>query len=133
MRFMPLIERMISIIDKRISPDAKEQATEIKNDLKIRLSLDLKPITIEKSIIEINIKNSTITRITNNVNDNPIEIFSVTSVENKNLIVAVKFGPTYIIKSEITKLANPVKISINAVIYFEFMSCFFVTGRVWVR
>lgn len=122
MNFIPCIERMISIIIKRTRPDAKAQPIEIKNDLKIRLSLDLKPITIEKSIIEINIKNSTITRVTTSVRANPSETFSVTRVESKSLAVFMKLGPAYIIKSEITKLANPVTISINAVKYFELMS-----------
>lgn len=122
MNFIPFIERMISIIAKRTKPDANAQPTEIKNDLKIRLSLDLKPITIEKSMIEINIKNSTITRVTTSVRDKPSETFSVTRDESKRFAVFMKLGPAYIIKSEITKLAKPVTISIKAVKYFEFMS-----------
>ena len=122
MNFIPCIERIISIIIKRTRPDANAQPTEIKNDLKIRLSLDLKPITIEKSIIEINIKNSTITRVTTSVRANPSETFSVTRVESKSLAVFMKLGPAYIIKSEITKLAKAQSISIKNVKYFEFIS-----------
>lgn len=120
--FMPLIERMINIIAKRTKPDAKAQPIVIKNVLRIRLSLDLKPKTIEKSIIEINIKNSTITRVIRSVRDKLIETFSVTIDENISLRVFIKFGPTYIIKIETIKLANPVIISIIAVKYFELIS-----------
>jgi hypothetical protein len=73
-------------------------------------------------MIEINIKNSTITRMTNNVNVKRVETFSVTIEEIKRLNVAVKFGPAYIIKSEIIKQAKLVTISIKAVKYFELMS-----------
>ena len=120
--FIPFIDKTIIITTRSNDSAAKAQPTAIKNDFKIRFSFDLKPIIIEKSIIEINIKNSTITKTANSVKDKPIETFPVTSVVSKNLIVVVKFGPAYIIKSEVIKQAKAIDISIRAVKYFEFIS-----------
>ena len=119
---IPFIDKTINIITRRVKAEAIEQPIVIKNDFKILLSLDLKPIMIEKSMIEINIKNSTITRMTNNVNVKRVETFSVTIEEIKRLNVAVKLGPAYIIKSEIIKQVKLVTISIKAVKYFELIS-----------
>ena len=122
MSFMPLIERTVNIIINKTKSDANAKPTVKKNVFKMRLSLDLKAITIEKSIIEINIINSTITKITKRISESVSETGSVTMLENKRVKIFFRFGPAYIIKIETTNIAKPASISIVAVKYFELMS-----------
>ena len=120
--FMPFIDNTMSMTANKTRSDANAKPTVSKNVFKTRLSFDLKAMMIEKSIIEINIKNSTITKTTKRTNDRTSEILSATIVESKSVKMLVRFGPAYIIKIEITKVAKPADISIIAVKYFELMS-----------
>ena len=120
--FMSLINKTMSMQIVRTISDANEQAIAIKKVFKMRLSLDLNATTIEKFMIERNIKNSTITKITNKASVNIIEIFPVNAVDNKSFKTFINPGFAYIIKIETIRLANAITISINAVKNFEFMS-----------
>lgn len=132
-RLIPLSNRTIIIIIAKTARDAKAMAAVIKNDFKILWSFALCPTTIPKKIIERNIKNSTIINAMKSVNIKPTEKLPEIRLEIKNFIVSKNVGEMYIINIETIKQANPQSISINAVRYFELMSSFFVTGRVWVR
>ena len=120
--FMSLINKTMSMQIVRTISDANEQAIAIKKVFKMRLSLDLNATTIEKFMIERNIKNSTITKITNKASVNIIEIFPVNAVDNKSFKTFINPGFAYIIKIETIRLANAITISISAVKNFEFMS-----------
>lgn len=73
-------------------------------------------------MIDINIKNSTITSVINKIITNVKEKLPVIIVEIKRLKKSSNVGEAYIIKSETTKVANPINISISAVKYFEFIN-----------
>jgi hypothetical protein len=118
----PLIERTISIQIVSTASDAKAQPAAIKNVFKILLSFDLNATTIEKSIIERNIKNSTITKTTKRIRTKTIEKLPEMAEETKSFSMLINPGPAYEIKSETTKVAKAASISINAVKYFELIS-----------
>ena len=84
-------------------------------------------------MIEINIKNSTITSATKSASTRMIEISPTIIVARRSLIKSSAPGPANIMMSESTRQAKPEAISIIAVKNFELMSSFFVTGKVWVR
>ena len=73
-------------------------------------------------MIDINIKNSTITSVINKIITNVKEKLPVIIVEIKRLKKSSNVGEAYIIKSETTNVANPINISISAVKYFEFIN-----------
>ena len=87
-------------------------------------------MTIPKKIIDKNIKNSTITRRINNAITRPILKLPIITVDSKSLRESKNVGETNKIKIDVIKLVNPQSISIKAVIYFELISCDFVTGKV---
>lgn len=120
-----LIPLMVKITSKHIKSTmiaANDEHTMIKKVFNIFLSLDLNPIMIEKSMIEINIKNSTITSVTKPISVPTTEISPVMMVDNTSFIAGMKFGPAYIIKIEAIIDANPATISMIAVKYFELIS-----------
>ena len=120
--FMPLIERMMIMISESTINDAKAIAVVIKNAFKILCSFDLYAKTMLKYMIERNIKNSTITRIINNVSNNPTEKFPATRVESIIFMFVKNVGEAKIIKIETIKLANPQSNSIIPVKYLELIS-----------
>ena len=69
----------------------------------------------------------------NKAKTKPSEKPSEITLERKIFKVSKNVGETNIIKIEIIKQAKPQSISIRLVKYFELISSFFVTGRVWVR
>ena len=72
-------------------------------------------------------------RTMNKVKTKTSEKFPDIRLERKIFKVSKNVGETNIIKIEIIKQAKPQRISIRLVKYFELISSFFVTGRVWVR
>ena len=132
-RFTPFIARIAIMQIDRAARDIIENTAVNKNDLRILFSLDWYAKTIEKYMIEMNIKNSTTTKITNNARTRNVENFPEIIVESKSFSVSNIECEPYMIKSEITRQAKLEVISIIAVKYFEFINCFFDTGRVWVR
>ncbi len=128
-----LIAKTIIIIVARIVKARKENTVVNKNVFKTLFSLALYAIIIEKKMIEINIKNSTTTNIMNNAKTRAIEKLPTIIVDSKIFNVLNIVGDTNLIKSDAIKVKNPKVISIIAVKNFELTSCFFVTGRVWVK
>ena len=119
---IPFIARTTSMQTTSTASDANAQPIEIKNVFKILLSFDLNAITIEKSMIEINIKNSIITKITKSTITKTVEKLPETAVEIKSFKLSIKFGPANKMIRETTSVAKPAQISIIAVKYFELIS-----------
>lgn len=128
-----LISRTHIINIDKIVIDTHDIKAVIRNVFNTFLSLDLYPITIEKKIIDINIKNSTTTSNIKSVKTQNKENSPTITVDNNNLSVVKNVGDENIISREITRQMNPNIISIIAVKNFDVIIWFFVTGRVWVK
>ena len=83
-RLKPLIERTIIMIIDRIVNDANDIKAVIKKAFNTLCSLDLYAVTIAKKIIDINIKNSTMTRTMNRDKTKPTLKVPETAVERMN-------------------------------------------------
>ena len=92
----------------------------IKNDFKTFFSLALYASVIEKKMIEINIKNSTITSKTKRLKTQNKENSPIIIVERNNLMVEKKVFEANLIKRETTTQIKPKIISMSAVKNFEF-------------
>ena len=85
--FTPFMLKTIRRQIKSTVIAANDMPNVIKNVFKIFLSFALKPIMIEKSIIEINIKNSTIISATIPTSASATENSPVMTVDNKSFNV----------------------------------------------
>lgn len=132
-RLTPLIKSTIIIkIDKTVIA-TKASAAVIKKALRNLFSFVLFANTIEKQIIEINIKNSTITKIIKSKRMQNKENSPTTTVEINSFNVEKNVGDANIINKETTMLAKPKSISINEVKNFDVIIWFFVTGNVCIK
>ena len=129
-KLIPLITKTITIMIESMVIEANAIAIVIKNVFKTRCSFDLYATTIEKKIIDKNIKNSIMIRTMNKVKIKTSEKFPDIRLERKIFKVSKNVGETNIIKIEIIRQAKAQRISIRLVKYFELISSFFVTGRV---
>lgn len=120
--FIPLINSTINMQIARIARATNAQAAAIKNVFNFLPSFDLYATTIEKLMIERNIKNSTMTKMIKREITKINEKFPVMTVEIKSFKTSVNPGRAYMIKIETMIVANPASISINAVKYFELIS-----------
>ena len=118
-RFTLFKDKTITIAIANAVKQAKDINATIKNVFKTLFSLALYPMTIEKKIIEINIKNSTITNKINNSNVNPTEILPDTTIVINNPKFSNIFGDAKVINNETIIHTNPKVISIIAVKNFE--------------
>ena len=86
-----------------------------------------------QKIIEINIKNSTITNKTNKQSIKDVGMLPDVIVEIKNSKLVKNFGEANIINKETIRVKKPKTISITEVKNLELNNWFFVTGKVCVK
>ena len=115
---------------ERIEMDIKAIPAVSKKAFRTLFSFCLYAMTIEKKIIEIYIKNSTIIKTIIRIKKTYTDKSPITIVDINNCNVLNNFGEAYIIRSEIIKVPKPRNISIIEVKALEANNSFLVTGKV---